>query len=591
MLQKCGIRGSVTEDEWHRIINDLGDAAKEAGVWTLILEWGAVSNFRAGPWKGASFLQKLKTCSEAYYRDQSPADELFKTLYDRIAGDFNMTGDLDYGSADHMAKVWQRCSTHKVWQTNGMKMKMGRWTTWYMSQEQLKDGRHTLLLSLILVGSDQGWRASLARSPLFKVMPLGDIAEAARAEDPLAPGAAVPPPVVAEEPERQSVAASNNELRKARSACQNQMHFAALVLANPFGGQLVNILCTASSALRRDFWTGIERSMTKVGAFLRDVDCVMGKGMDILAETVRIWSDRKTLLELGFIDAGALIDDEDELMEAERRLCAHWSVWLRKIIVNRHGSLGTWTLAYPHRFLGLVADDLETQRATLGCVKADFDLLTRMEEIAHHDNYTQEILHQLMWPRCVFTRETFIDLVECGWALPLASSVSERLKGFAFVNKRTKIQEDLFNRCRKRESLSDASFCSRRGRWDVAVRSSLITDYDRKNLFVSPQAKDVACRTLGAAMLENKAAAKFSMGEDTLMTIQEVNPSWPTPSPASYKLRADAWLCCRALAGDMAKVRQSWLSLLSPPGFLLQHPDHLPRGVFGLASYLFDSTV
>ena len=36
-----------------------------------------------------------------------------------------------------------------------------------------------------------------------------------------------------------------------------------------------------------------------------------------------------------------------------------------KIIVNRHGSLGTWTLAYPHRFLGLAADDLETQNERL----------------------------------------------------------------------------------------------------------------------------------------------------------------------------------------------------------------------------------
>ncbi len=54
---------------------------------------------------------------------------------------------------------------------------------------------------------------------------------------------------------------------------------------------------------------------------------------------------------------------------------------------------------------------------------------------------------------------------------------------------------------------------------------------------------------VGAAMFDDEAAAKFAMGEDTLMTSQDVNPGWPTPSPASYRLRADAWLCCRALEG------------------------------------------
>lgn len=313
-MQHLGLPASFTEDEWHRIMNDLGDAAREAGVWTLILEWGCVANFRAGPWKGASFLQKLRGCCEAYYRDASPDDELFIALYDRIADDFGMSRDAHYGSATHRAEVWQKCSDHKVWRAKGMKMKMGRWASWYSCQEQLRDGRHTLLLGLVLVGLDQGWWASLAQSPLFQVTSLQD-RDGAAAEDLGEPTSDEPAQRrEAEELVRQTVAASNAQVNKVKSACQNQMHFAAMVLANPFKAQLVDILVECSKPLRVDFWAGIERAMTKVGALHRDIDLATGKYTQVFIKTLQVWSDAGVLLKLGFI-----IDSTGDEVDSERR--------------------------------------------------------------------------------------------------------------------------------------------------------------------------------------------------------------------------------------------------------------------------------
>jgi hypothetical protein len=356
------------------------------------------------------------------------------------------------------------------------------------------------------------------------------------------------------------------------------MHVAAMVLSDPFGCQVVDMLCIASAPLRLDFWTAIERCMTKVGALHRDIGLSTGKYEQVLTKTVQTWGDIEALKAVGFLVAGSTIDDPEEHMSIERRLCAHWFVWLRRIIDSRLGSVGTWTSTYPHHFVGLVSDDIEVQRASLADAKHDFELLESLEQLAYDNLFARNFVKELMWPNDTFVRETFIDLVEAEWKLPLHGGLQARLKGFAFANKRTKIQEDLFKACRKRQSLSDAGFCSRRGRWDIAIRSSLIREYDRKPLNISPQAKDVAGKSLGAAMFENKAASKFSMGADVLDSLHEDPASWPSPSPMSYKVRVTAWSCMQHFQGDVAKVQLSWLSLLAMPGYMLYHSTLLPHG-------------
>ena len=278
LLAHCRIRGSLTEDEWHRTINDISDATRECGCWTLVLEWGCVANFRGGPWRGATFLQKVKGACDVYFRDCSIEDDLFKLLYERLAVDFNCQDDLDFGSQAHRRKVWDLAAAHKSTLNQGQKMKLGRWGSWFMAQEQLRSGRHTLLLGLVLVGIEQGWWPSLASSPLFRVTKL-------TAEEDVPPGAgegdvaaSAAPAADADEPVRSTVAASNKEMASLKSACHNTMHFAAMVLANPVGAQLVDLLCEASLPARLNFWDGIKACSSRDGARQRDVNlAILGK--------------------------------------------------------------------------------------------------------------------------------------------------------------------------------------------------------------------------------------------------------------------------------------------------------------------------
>lgn len=582
-LQKMGVRGSVTEDEWHRITNDLAAAARASGLWKFILEWGCVANFRAGPWRGASFLQTLRGAAEVFFADADESDPLFVSLYDRIAQDFGMDRDINFGTDSHMKEVFQRCKEHNVWRRKGTKMKMGRWTSWYICMEELQDGRHLLLLVLVLVGLRQGWWASLADSPLFRIAPLSateDMPPAAQASDP--ERVAMPAPAAPEEPIRQSVAASNTELNREKRACHNMMHFSAMVLARPEGGRIVDMLCAASHAVRHDFWSAIQVCSTKIGALHRDINLSQGGYLDVLASAASAWSCGETLDSLGFLPVdlprGA---DFSEEMEMDRTLAKHWLWWIMKIIDARIGSVGTWTHSYPHHFVGLLSDDLQVQRRAMDDAKRDFELIEMLERASLANNWVKNFVRELMWLADVFVRETFIDLLEHEWTVPLPETAAKRLRGFAYANKRTKIQEDFFKIIRKRQSMSDSGYSSRRGRWDAAVRSHLIESYDRKNLTVTPQAKNVAGKRLPPNVFENRAVSKFSLQESGLDTMKEDPPSWPSPSPENYKLRAEAWACALYCSGCSDTMRMAFLSLLASPGYVLRHPQLMKQGAAG----------
>jgi len=248
------------------------------------------------------------------------------------------------------------------------------------------------------------------------------------------------------------------------------------------------------------------------------------------------------------------------------------------MIVCRDSSLGTWRSSFPHRFLALLVADRAQQELVLADFKAEFIILEHLEQASYQDHTIKQLLLEMVWPADTFVREIFIDLIEGGWSLPLTANLLGRLEAFSRSSKRTKIQEDLFQRCRKREQLSDSGQCSRRGRYDVATRCGLIAAYDRREIIVSAEAKLCAPRHMGASYFESKAGSKFSMGLNQLDTLHAARPDWSSPSPAGYKLRVDCWRCCVALQGDVLRIRMAWLSALCQPGYMIRHRTHLPAG-------------
>jgi hypothetical protein len=77
-----GLRGTTLEDRWHRIHNDVEDAAKDSGLWLHICEFAGVYNARQAPWGGHTFHRVIKGAARAYFRTRSSKCPLFRFLYE-----------------------------------------------------------------------------------------------------------------------------------------------------------------------------------------------------------------------------------------------------------------------------------------------------------------------------------------------------------------------------------------------------------------------------------------------------------------------------------------------------------------------------
>ena len=120
--------------------------------------------------------------------------------------------------------------------------------------------------------------------------------------------------------------------------------------------------------------------------------------------------------------------------------------------------------------------------------------------------------------------------------------------------------------------------CSRRGRWECAIRTPLIADYDRRPLEVTVEAKNVAGKKLQGCFFQQRNSAKYSLGAAMLDTMQSAKPDWPSPSPDAYKLRCDAWRTALHFDGEPDLMKRTWMSLLAMPGYVLFHPQHATHG-------------
>ena len=106
---------------------------------------------------------------------------------------------------------------------------------------------------------------------------------------------------------------------------------------------------------------GIKKCLDKDNAIKRDIALALGQHVSVLTRTVGIWRDAAGLSSLGFTGPHDIVDDEEEVLAMEKKLCAHWFVWNRKVVDARHGSLGTWERAYPHHFVALLSPDIATK--------------------------------------------------------------------------------------------------------------------------------------------------------------------------------------------------------------------------------------
>lgn len=77
-----GLRGSNTEDFWHRLFNDMKNSLVENNLWVIILETTIVFNVTTAPFGSHSFFAAIMAASQEYFETRSPECPLFRSLYE-----------------------------------------------------------------------------------------------------------------------------------------------------------------------------------------------------------------------------------------------------------------------------------------------------------------------------------------------------------------------------------------------------------------------------------------------------------------------------------------------------------------------------
>lgn len=78
------LRGTSTEDKWHRWHNDMKDALVASGCWLTICEKTVVYNVATAPWGGHAFHGVVSGAARQYFAERDEKCPLFQMMYKDI---------------------------------------------------------------------------------------------------------------------------------------------------------------------------------------------------------------------------------------------------------------------------------------------------------------------------------------------------------------------------------------------------------------------------------------------------------------------------------------------------------------------------
>jgi len=84
---KTQLRMVHMRDPLHRELNDVMDALKKAGLWSVVLLTTVVFNLAYGPWKGSAWRRKLQEGGAELAATAGVGDQLLEEFYEPICQD------------------------------------------------------------------------------------------------------------------------------------------------------------------------------------------------------------------------------------------------------------------------------------------------------------------------------------------------------------------------------------------------------------------------------------------------------------------------------------------------------------------------
>ena len=313
-----GADGTSIWDRPHRIMCDFSGGLTEAGLTVGRFEWQQVMTLRKGPWGKGGNHRVLQGVAKDYFKTCDHTNAIFEFLYDDFCAVFDLLGDHDYGTDDHMRAVFSRVKALALKAPSECGIKPGRWWNIEVRGQAFfseKGAFLTTFMLLVFLGWRRRWWTSFVNSPLFTIHtgvykePGGkEVVEIAEMDEAIEEGSGdekelhellgdgdAAPDAVPKKKAREEVA-------KLKSKALHSLHFCAQVMGRPLSRRIFQGQCVLSEPLRDSFWEDLELMSTERGGRNLHLDLCKGSYVETLRKFLQKFTSRQFASELGLLD-------------------------------------------------------------------------------------------------------------------------------------------------------------------------------------------------------------------------------------------------------------------------------------------------
>lgn len=560
LRRKVGLRMTQTFDPHHRWQRDILGAVSHANLNGIRVDFGLVLNAALGPWSGDAHFGTIHGAAEQMKGEVDHTWVVFQMLYPEVCGEMGINSSI-MGSHDHMKMVRAKVLECPMFKKTGMGVKFGRWFQFEDKSCEVFGHRMSFYLLLLLyVGSKKNWWRSLMDSPLFQAEQelQGDDAEGDGASGVGADG------------ERQSVAQSNESLRKRRGSCKNSLHLTCRILGDRVIRRVHRGMVRLLGPVRKFHGESLVMGKTVAGCVNLKLDMARGEWHRVSAETFEMFLSASFAEELEFLDPERGPYEESEHAGDDMVLQALFSYLCENVggteLTNMH-----YMAIPPYVLVGLVGKGVQ-RAATLAQLSGLWDIMCAFEEKMHEAPSLKRVHTDLVFLHDHWFRELMVPLHEVGFK-EVPDFVYGAVHDFAKSWLGTKITEDAHNVLRDKIRHSKSNTMCPKERWHKCVASPLLQDCDRQEVSITGAAKQIVTKKVLEGTFEWVGTEKFSLGLDVLRALGDSNPSWPTMSPTTCREMPMAWKSVSSAAPEFAEVSNTWVALLLEPGHLVKIGD------------------
>ncbi|CAE7263558.1 unnamed protein product [Symbiodinium sp. CCMP2456] len=560
LFQHCGLCGYYAHDPWHRCWNDLRASMVEANFWPVIREMTVCMNVRSGPFEKAAFFGQMQDSMDDLQKFSDFNNPFFLHCYPGIVAERGLSGDLEVGTAAHMAKLFAELCHDASVERKGEAVKWARWGSFWDAGMEFRKNWHCRLMTLLHFGWRAGWWPSVQDSPLLEVSPedlalAGLVTREGQASGQDAGGSS-----------SKSVKNSNEQIQHLRQKCRNGLELATIIMANQTTERMFNMVLEVGSPVRA--WLG--QSMARMqkgpdGPFTETLAYSCNVPQQVLAEVWQTLRSRDALQRCGFEpehDEEALaraLDEEDEL-------AARMVLLAQAVTGQRAYSMAEYTDSPPFVFLPLLHDDLSQRDKALKRLEGLWQRLMSVEKLALADTWFLSFKKSLTWAALPSIRGVFITLEEHRWTVP--EFLSQHLQTLFSGLLHTKTVEECFNELSDDGRKVKSAKVEKLHMWQTLVRGELLHGLGYSPPPTSPAIEQDAPKKLPPTLFKGTDASKFSLGGKAGLQEMACEDDWASLNPNAHSLVAWATKAMETFA-DPADLKVCWVSLLAQPGTVL----------------------